>query len=267
MELIGAEKIGNTSLGTSTTKTQLGGASVILPNWCKQIVAIRPMTTIDVPTVSETVHAKCSLESDDLNIGPFETLAAPLSSCLGATVAPYVPKPETYLVRCPTKGGEKIDIYGTALVANTAAPYMGVQLVISGKPPSKPQRFSKCGTLTDTGTTASTEVAGTSYSFSDCRRIVELMGVVSPQVVAAADAIAGYLRFESSEFQHATPAKLMYNPVPGGLSTIFSTKLAGVSRLPVNIPTIQGQVNIQDYCYMDLAPASTGKFVSACVFE
>lgn len=263
----GSDVVGSTSLGTGTTKTLLGGKSLILPEWAKSIVAIIPIVTIDVPTAGESVIAKCTLESEDFTVGPFEVLASPISACLGATIAPSVSEPERYLVNCPVPGGAKLDIYGEALVANTAAPVMSCTVIISSEPPTGKQRFSKMGTLTSTGTTASTDVPGTPYAFSKGREIVEIIAVVAPDTVAAADAMAGYVRLYSSEFARSTPCKMPFHPIPGGLSTIFSTKLDGVSRLPVRIPLEAGQKNISDYLYMDLAPAAAGSWISGVIVE
>lgn len=265
--LTAPDVVGSTSLGTGTTKTLLGGKSLILPEWAKSIVAIIPIVTIDVPTASESVLAKCTLESEDFTVGPFEVLASPISACLGATIAPSIAEPERYLVNCPVPGGAKLDIYGEALVANTAAPVMSCMVIVSSEPPTGKQRFAKMGTLTSTGTTASTDVAGTPYSFSKGYDIVEVFGIVAPDTVAAADAMTGYIRLASSEFARSTPCKMAFNPIPGGLSTIFSTKLDGVSRLPIRIPLDPGQKNISDYLYMDLAPAAAGSWVSGVIVE
>ena len=265
-EVIGIDRVNATSLGAaSTAKVLLGGANLVLPDWAKSIVSVSPIVNIDIPTVSESVLAQCILESDDFNIGPFEVPAAPISSCLGATIAPFVATPEVYPVNCPVNGGQ-LKIYGKALVANTAAPVMTVSVTISSEPPRGPQYFAKMGTLTSSGIVASTEVAGTQYQFSKGRRIVELFGVLVPDTVAAGDALSGYIRFSSSEFTHVTPAKLELNPCVGGLSTIFSTKIDGVSRQKVSIPVNGGQTNIQDNLYMDLAPAAAGNFVSGVMF-
>jgi hypothetical protein len=259
--------VGSTSIGTGTTKTLLGGKSLILPEWARAIVAIIPIVTIDVPTVSESVLAKCVLESEDFTIGPFEVLASPISACLGATISPLVSEPEKYLVNCPVPGGAKLDIYGEALVANTTAPVMSCAVIISSEPPTGKQRFAKMGAITSTGTVASTDVPGTPYSFSKGREIIEVFGVVAPDTVAAGDAMTGYIRLASSEFARSTPCKMPFTPIAGGLSTIFSTKIDGVSRLPVRIPLEAGQKNISDYLYMDLAPAAAGNWVSGVIVE
>lgn len=260
-EIIGVDIIGTTGLGTGTTKTQLGGADYVLPEWARQIVAVRPYATIDVPTVSESVLTKLTLESEDFVISPYEVLAAPISSHLGATSVPFVPKIETYQVNCPVQGGGKLKAYGTALVANTAAPNMGCVVIMSSRPPTERQLFAKMGTLTATGTTASTEVAGTQYSFSKGSEIVELFGAYVPDTLAAAEGVCGYLRFESSEFAAPVPLKMAFQPQVG-LITAGAANIDGVSRQEVKVSLRPGQANIQDYFLMDLAPAAAGNFVT-----
>lgn len=267
LKTVGPDIVGSTSLGQGITKTLLGGADLVLPEWARSIVAVVPVVNIDVPTASESVIAKLSLESEDFNIGPFEVLAAPISSCIGATIAPFIGKPERYVVNCPVVGGSKLQIYGQALIANSNAPVMSCQVMISSEAPTGKQRFAKMGQLTETGVVASTEVEGTPFSISKGRRIVEIFGAVVLATTAAADAVQGHIRYSSSEFERSTPLKLQLNPIPGGLSTIFSTKVDGVSRLPVMIPLSAGQVNIQDYLKMDLAPAATGHFITGVMVE
>ena len=267
LPVMGPDVVGGTSLGTGTTKTLLGGANLVLPEWAKSIIAVIPAVNIAVPTVSESVVAKLILESEDFNVGPFEVLAAPITSCIGATIAPFVAKPERYAVNCNVPGGSKLAIYGQALVANTTAPIMSCTILISSEPAPGPQRYAKMGTMTNTGVVASTDVSGTQYSFSKGSKIIELFGTVVPAVTIAADDISGHFRYSSSEFDRVTPAKFEFNPVVGGLSTIFSTKVDGVSRMPVQIPIVKGQVNIQDYVNMTTAPNGTGNFVTGVIVE
>lgn len=264
---IAIEHSGFTSMGTSTSKTLMGGANIILPAWAKSILAVIPQCTIDVPTVSQSVIPLCELESDDVQVNPYQVLGAPIAACLGATVGSLVAKPEKWAVGCPVNGGEQIRAYMTALVANTAAPYGGVSIVISDRSAGHAQRHAKVGTLTSSGTSAASDVAGTRYNFSAANRIVELQGILAPATVAAADALMGYFKFSSNEFRQTVPLKLPITPTSGGLSTIFSNLIDGVSRAPVDVPVSPVQVNIQDYLYMGLAPAANGNFITGVVYE
>ena len=255
-----------TGLGTSTAKTKLGGASVILPAWAKSVLAVIPQVTIDVPTVSESVLPLLEVESNDVSIMPYQVLVNPLNAVLGATVGPLNLGNEKYVMGAPVNGGEQIDVYMTPLVANTAAPNGGCAVVVSNMPAGHKQRHAKVGTLTSSGTTASSDVAGTKYNFSGARHIVELMGMFGHGTIAAADAVNAYIKFTSSEFDGISDSRLPLEPIAGGLSTIFAT-CTKVARAPVDIPVMDGQVNIQDYLYMGLAPASAGKFISGVIYE
>ena len=257
---------GYTSLGTGTAKTQLGGSSVILPSWAKSILAVIPQVTIDVPTVSESVLPLLEVESNDVSIMPYQVLVSPINATLGATVGALNLGNEKYAVGAPVQGGEQIDVYMKALVANTAAPNGGCGIVVSDRPAGHKQRHAKVGTLTSSGTTATSDVAGTRYNFSNAKHIVELMGMFGHGTVAAADAINAYIKFTSSEFDGISDARLPLEPIAGGLSTIFST-CTKVARAPVDIPVFDGQVNIQDYLYMGLAPAAAGNFLSGVIYE
>lgn len=261
---ISSKAINSLSLGTGTTKTKIG--SYTLPSWCRAILAIIPSLAEITPTTVQSVSAKCELESDSLNLKPFEVLPAPIGAGLGATFNTLTGL-EKYLVGINTKGGEVIDVYGTALVANTVAPEMAATLIISDKPSPFPQRHSKCGTVTSTGTTADTDVAGTAYQISNANRIVELIGLVHPKTIAAGDAVLGKIKYASSEFVLNSPLDLPLKPLSFGLGATGSMLIPGVSRLEVDMPVKPGQVNIQDYLYADILTAAAGSFISGVIYE
>lgn len=264
--MIGIDVIGPTSLGTSTTKTQLGGADMILPSWARSILAIITSVTLDTPTAAEGLTSTTILESDDFNVQPFEVPNQPLDSILGTNTAAPVSKNEKYPVNCLVKGGDRLKVYGQAKVANTAAPYHMVGVVVSDQVMGT-QKHAKTGTATSTGTTASSEVSGTPYSFSGGKRITELLGNVVHTTLAASSAIIGYMRFASSEFQQSSPAKLPLMPSVGLLGALGTAQVAEVSRAPVDIPLIAGPTTISDFLYMGLAPAAAGYFQSGVIYE
>ncbi len=266
--IIAIEHTGFTSLGTGTAKTLLGAANVILPAWAKSVLAVIPVGVLDTITAAESLITSCELESDDVAVNPYQVLPAPIAGLLGASGGGlFAGKAEKYAVGCPVDGGEQIRVYMTALVANTAAPLGGAGLVISNMPAGHLQRHAKIGTLTSTGTTASSDVAGTKYNFSGAKHIIELMGAVAPAAVAAAGAILGYVRYTSNEFDQSVPLKLPLNAIAGGLGTLNIDFIDGTSRASVDVPVSGGQVNIQDYLYMGLAPAAAGNFVDGVIYE
>jgi hypothetical protein len=269
---IGIEIATATSLGTSTTKTQLnGGNDVTLPATAKSILAVVPYLCHVTPTAGEPCWAKLELESDDFSVVPYAVLAQPVGSMLGksgfTSAGPL--SGVRWPVNCPVGGGDKLKVYGTALTANTVAPYMGAAIVVSDALPASPQLRAKVGTVTDTGTAAG-EVAGTSYSFTGGRKVVELFGAVVGTTVAASKPIVGYFRMESSEFYPPFPVKFPCEPIQGRIATDATTASAqevvpGVSRFPVDI-NVRSPTTVQDYFNLELALTTTGKFVTGVMF-
>lgn len=261
---VGCKTITSTSLGTGTTRTKIG--SVTLPSWCQAILAVIPYLAEITPTTVQSVSAKLELESDSLGLKPFEVLPAPMGAGLGATFNTFTGR-EKFLVGINTKGGEIVDLYGTALVANTVAPEMKAALILSDKPSPFPQRHAKLGTLTASGTAADTDVAGTAYQISNAKRIVELQSIFHPKTIAAGDAFLGVMKYVSSEFALNTPVELPMHALSFGLGATGSMLIPGTSRLDVDIPVKPGQVNIQDYLYADILTAAAGSFISGVIYE
>lgn len=263
--MIGIEIASPTSLGTSTTKTQLG-SDIILPSWCKSIVGIIPAVVLDTPTAAEAFTGTVTLESDDFQVQPFEAPLHPIDSVLGATANTFTPANLTYPVHCSVKGGDRLRVYMTPKVANTAAPYGQCGVVVSDLPPQNTQKHAKTGTVTSTGTTAGSDVAGTPYSFTGGRRITELLGLVRHTTLAATDGILGYIRYASSEMQQAAPLKLPLNPISGILGAAGGSLGAGLARAQVDIP-IYTPTTVSDFLYMGVAPNTAGYWISAVIFE
>ena len=261
--MMGIEVTAPTAIGTGTTKTLL--ATLTLPAWVRSVVAIEIEATMLTPTVDEPFVSAVSLESDDFNIAPFEVLAPPLTAGDATNIGSAASPKETWAVNAAVNGGDQLRVYGQALLSNTVAPYLQVSVIISSEPPGFTQRHSKLGTLTATGTTASTDVAGTAYTFTAGTRIVELMGVLVSGAIVVSKPFGGYIRFESSEFGAPTPLKLMLAPVQGVIGTGASS-VAKVSRSKVDVP-VRSPTTIQDYLNLALISSTAGSFVSGIVFE
>lgn len=268
----------STSLGTSTTKTQLnGGSNVTMPSWARSIVAFVPYATIVTMTASETYDKKCIVESDDLTVEPYEMLLTPQPGGLGTTHDVHSCTPEKFVANFPLEGGEDIKVYGQCLVGNTAAPEMGCTIVVSNLPAGLKnrgaagwlgrQRFGKVGTYTSTGTTSDTETAGTAFTIHGAERIIEVYGCVAHNTTwTASDPQVGFFRLSSSDFKVAAPLKYAVTPCPAGLGTIGTPSMDQDIRFPVSIPVNQS-CTIQDYFTNEYTLAVAGKFCSALFFE
>ena len=251
---------------SGTTKTQLnGGSDVILPAWARSIVAIEVNLALEVPVTAEDgIFAAVYLESDDFNVAPFEVLAAPIGGIVTEGSVSASGK-ETYAVNAAVNGGDRLRIYGKNFVTVTNDPEMAVSIIISSEPPAFTQKHAKLGTLTTAGTTIDTDVAGTAYTFTAGHRIVELMGAMMPTTVTTIQALAGYIRFESSEFGAPVPLKLLLNPV-NAIITTGSVDVGGVSRQAVDVP-VRSPTTIQDYLNLAIESSGDGSFISGVIFE
>ena len=259
---------GNTTLSTTGTTTALAGAAnIILPAWCRSIIACIPMASVDTPTAAQSVMPLCELQSNDLPLQPFQVLGSPTGAILGASGGAVHTAPnQEYQVGCPTNGGEQVAAYLSAQDDNTSAPFGGVELVVSNMPAGYAQRHAKVGTTTSTGTTVSVDVTGTKYNFSGARQIIEFMAAVTHSTVATADGVIGYAKFTSNEFDCPNEMRFALNPIGGGLATLQVTH-AYVTRRKCMVPVSQGQVNIQDAINLIAINATAGQFLTGVVYE
>lgn len=267
-----------TVMPNSTAKTLLGGATVILPAWCKSILAVVAKSNVEVPVAGVSFLPQIDIESQDLTLQPFQVFAPPVANIVG-NASHNVAGPETYKMNAMTNGGEQISCYGTGLVATggTMTGFLGVNLIVSNQRPEMPgqpgvlakQRKAKTGTLTSTGTTANADVAGTRYNFSGCQHIVELQAIAANTTLVASKGLHGHVKYTSAEFDGPTEVKMDLKPTAGGIATTGNSYIDGVSRLPVDIPVLpgQGQVNIQDYGYFSNISSTAGYFGSGVIYE
>ena len=263
--MIGLELAHYTVLA-GTTKTQLnGGSDVILPAWARSIVAIEVNTVLEVPVTAEDgILSAVYLESDDFNVAPFEVLAAPIGGVV-TEGGPSASRKETYAVNAAVNGGDRLRVYGKNFVTVTNDPEMAVSIILSSEPPAYTQKHAKLGSLTTVGTAIDTDVAGTVYTFTAGHRITELFAVVAPTTVTTIQAIAGYIRYESSEFGAPVPLKLLLNPVQAIITT-GSVDLGGVSRQTVDVP-VRSPTTIQDYINVAIESSGDGSFITGVIFE
>lgn len=263
--------IGPTSIGTGTTKTQLGGTALVMPAWARAILAVRPTLVTETPTVDESVMAYLTLESDDFAVQPYLALCNPImpvsdvglnGGCAFVGEAPWYP------VNCPINGGDRVKVYGTALQANTGAPLMACEVIVSDKKPGA-QLHSKIGTLTGTGVTPSVNVVEASYTLTGGNTLKEILGFVGLGVTATVDTIMGRFEFISNDLQNPTPLKLMANAInagvlPGTAGGAFSTP--GLARAKVDVP-IRSPCQFTNNLQLANTPGAAGKFITGVLYQ
>lgn len=272
----GVIRTGNsTGIGTGTTKTEISPtAGLFMPSDGKVLLAVKTSLGSILATADQTISARLDVESADIrNMTPYEVLFAPLGSIdaigsYGGTGFRFNGQ-ETYKINAPLTGGEALHAYATALVANsTTAPEAQAFFIVSNdmRSMSAPHLHAKLGTFTASGNTADTDVAGTKYSFSGGRAIVELFGEFHPLAAAAADMVIGEIKYSSSEYVDSMPVTLPLIPMSTGLGSTVGWLIPGISRQEVYVPVKPGQVNIQDYFNFGGALGAQGDFIDGVMY-
>ncbi len=266
--------IGDRSLGTSTAQIQLSGdksgnaTDYVVPTNVRSILAVSPILSQLTPTAGESVQATLSLISSDLNFGNCEMLAEPLGSAL-STVAfqpATVQNRNIYPLNMNTQGGEHIQFYGQAQVANTVAPFMGATLYVSDQPIQGPQYFylttskNKNSSNPTSSGTSPTAVAGQSVTISGqgTGTIRALYGVFASGTIVASDVVRGYFSVSAPEIQYVNHRWEM-EPVQGFLGTTGQTNnyIARADKLSIPFKT---PTTVSTTLTLVTAPANAGTF-------
>ena len=121
--------LGDTSLGTSTTSTRIGGAAgeAIVPSGMDRLLGIWAHMSGGVLTDDQAINAWGYLDTEDgFNLKPLEFLY-PNTGCMGGTPGSGNANPGIfYPINCPVVPGGRIQAYGQCYEANTAEPYAAV---------------------------------------------------------------------------------------------------------------------------------------------
>lgn len=252
---------------SSTTKTQLnGGNDVVLPAWAKGILAVVPFLGNGGTTVAETVLAKLSIESSELNIAPYEIPFNPIGGGLGAASGPLQSEYTKYPLNLACQGGERLKVYGTGLINNTIEPFAGAMLVLSDQPPGRPQTKAKLGTLTTAGL-VNVEKKGSNIELSGGRRITQVWGMVAPTgVIVTVEGCTGFFRLSSADFINATPLRFPFQTFGGGAGAAINVAIDGISRYNVDIP-YNPRCTIEDYLTLVDTLTTAPNFLAGVLYE
>lgn len=236
------DQIAAVSLGTSTSKTKLGGTQVegtgadyLLPTATRSIVAVRPKIVLTTPTANQAVMATLKVESSDLGMKDYEVFANPIDSGLGTNETQFQDAGPWYPLMQPCNGGEKVQFFGTAQVANAVAPLMSVDVLLSDRQPKMPICQAKVaginygGGPTATSTTAGTVITDGGVTIAGPFRLLKaLYGIVVGTTPAASKPISGQFTVNASELG-INPLRWNAEPITGFLGTTTAGTLAHLS--------------------------------------
>jgi hypothetical protein len=232
----------------------------------KQIVGIEAILVGNTPTAAESNIAKVRLGSNDIALYNCEFMVNPSAAILGATGQMHVARSKFWPLYVPVNGGEKISLFGTALVANTVAPFMGVHIYYSDTAPVLPQRKGKVGTATSTGTATGKVVSDAAFVITGGSILESCYALVVPTTVAASKPIIAYAEIKSSDLLPPFPVRVPVTPVGPGLSTLISPTHDGIVEGDVLLAmastcTMELSINVQSVAF-----GTAGNFVVAVVY-
>jgi len=227
------------TLMVTTVKTQLG-SDLITPSTCKELLSVTPYGIPTTHTGDATEAVQLEIESDDTDLAPTKiaVLVNPpenASSTTGANTMIY----KTYNLNTPIGGGDVIKAYGTNLEDPTTDPYFGCGVLISDVPTGRPQTFwTNPAALNLYGTGSDSYVAGATYRFNNCARIVNAYAwACTGTTVTVDDSIGGTFKLESPDFKTNLPQIYPYQVCSTNNVAATNDMVPQIQLWNVNIPT------------------------------
>ncbi len=227
------------TLMVATDKTQIG-SDLILPSVCQEMLSITPWMAPTTRTADKMYITQLELESGDVDVSPTK-IAVYMASAEDAssTAASASMIYKTYDLHVGTDGGDVVQAFGTNLTDPTADAEIGAGVLISDVRGGMQQVYwTNPAAMNAYGTGADAFVAGATYRFNNCLRIVNAYacaGVNGTRTIT--DSIGGNFKLESPDFNTNLPQMFPYQ-------VVFENDLAaGNNMCPttllwnVNIPT------------------------------
>ena len=208
-----------TTLGTSTDEKRLNTDSPIqVPDGISNIVSAIPYyVPTGVFTPDESYLVRVRMQSNDISVEPCRFMMSGVNTGDAAFTSVQAPILQEYSMNIPNANGANMNIYGQALVANTAAPFLGCELVYSTGSTGQQQYWNTPDSISTGGTTINTRTTLNTITITDGREITSLGMVVTPTTAAASSHDVGEAEFTSSDFQVPFPYKFPIAPSFTGL--------------------------------------------------
>jgi hypothetical protein len=253
------------------------------------LVAVRPKVFLaGLPTANQAVLATLKIESADLHLGDYEVFANPLDSGLGTNEMQMQDPAPWYPCNFPCAGGEAVQFYGTAQVANTVAPLMAVDVLLSdtvgaradGACPNfanvldyskmvqaKLAGINSTGGPTATGTAAGSVGTDGGVKIAAPQKMIKgLYGVVVGTTPAAQKGIGGQFAVNEGAFVF-NPLRWNAEPITGFLGTTTTGALAHISKVEgLNLKLKSPATPIGTFV-LDVAITTAGNFEIGYLYQ
>ena len=223
-----------TTLGTGTTEARLNSDSPIqVPDGINNIAAAVPyFVPTGVFTPDESYIIRVRMQSNDIAIEPCRFMMPGVNTGDAAFAAVQAPMLKSYEMNIPNASAANINIYGQAMVGNTAAPFLGCELLYSTGSTGSEQYYDTPDSVSTAGTTINTRTTLNTTTITNGVEITSLGMVVTPTTAAASTHDVGEAEFTSSDFQVPFPYKFPIAPSFSGLGAAAqqATNPTGLSQ-------------------------------------
>jgi len=223
-----------TTLGTGTTEARLNTDSPIqVPDGISNIVSAIPYyCPTGVFTPDESYLVRVRMQSNDISVEPCRFMMSGVNTGDAAFTSVQAPILQEYSMNIPNANGANMNIYGQCLTTNTAAPFLGCELVYSTGSTGSQQYWNTPDSISTGGTTINTRTTLNTITITDGREITSIGMVVTPTAAAASTHDVGEAEFASSDFQVPFPYKFPIAPSFSGLGAAANqlTNPNGLSR-------------------------------------
>lgn len=227
------------TLMVALDKTQLG-SDLITPSTAKELLSVTPYGIPTTHTADTTECVELSLESDDVDLAPTKIavlVTPPENASITSVGNSMIYK--TYNLNTPIGGGDVIKAYGTNIEDAVTDPYFGCGVLISDQRTGRPQTYwQNPSALNLYGTGNDAYVAGATYRFNNCSRIVNTYGwACTGTTQTVDDSIGGTFKLESPDFKTNLPQIYPYQVTSTNALAAGADLTPTMSLWNVDIPT------------------------------
>ena len=239
----GYDDVTTTSLGTAVAETQLNsGTSLSAPDPAHGFLACIPYKMeLGAFTTNQSLLTSMRLQSDDVAIEPKKFVLPNISTGDAAFTSVAAPALLAYPINTPLAGGEHLNFYGQALVANTVAPGVGCTVIYDTESTNgAEQYYTRPTNETASSTTINTRTQGGDMTIQGGKEITGLYTVVSGATATASQHDVGYSEFISPDFNTSMPYRVAVQPTYTGLGSAANAVTGGGGIMEYKMPRGKG---------------------------
>ena len=239
----GYDDVTTTSLGTGVAETQLnGGTSLSAPDPAHGFLACIPyQMELGAFTTNQSLLTAFRIQSDDVAVEPKKFVLPNVNTGDAAFTSVAAPALLAYPINTPLAGGEHLNFYGQALVANTVAPGVGATVIYDTESTNGAEQYYTRPTNENAAsTTINTRTQGGDMTIQGGNEITGLYTVVSGGVATASQHDVGYSEFLSPDFNTSMPYRVAVQPTYTGLGSAANAVTGGGGIMQYNMPRGKG---------------------------